>query len=226
MSSPCIGSTQCISLQEVGGALTATPIIDSSADNALSCGTNGLFAKGRQYLAQGFPFPTPLRDGMIVDYQADAALGVIWSFRYNAASASGSPWQFIGGAPLWAQDATNANLALSTTISGPALTLPFIGNYIVDCRSQIIVTSGQMQIASCWARIGAEAEPIIEGIIGIGGSGTSVGGVDYAAEVGATGQRICGIAGSSITHRLQNADVATALTYRLRTLLVTPIRCG
>lgn len=51
----------------------------------------------------GAPSATPPaspKDGQIWTYLADAAGGVLWTFRYRAASTSAFKWEFVGGAPF------------------------------------------------------------------------------------------------------------------------------
>lgn len=42
------------------------------------------------------PWSTPY-DGMRIRYAVDTTLGIFWSFKYRAASASGFKWEFCGG---------------------------------------------------------------------------------------------------------------------------------
>jgi hypothetical protein len=83
----------------------------------------------------GTIFPTSPADGNIFVYLADATNGVNWTFKYNAGSASSFKWEFIGGPSLYAEVTTgeartNAAYGALTT-SGPAIALPFAGDFDV-----------------------------------------------------------------------------------------------
>ncbi len=87
--------------------------------------------------------PSSPYDGQIVDFQnaTMATDGVVWRFKYRAASASSYKWEFIGGA-IWQKEvATNQTTAstsytdLATT--GPSLDVPVAGEYIVAAGAWI-----------------------------------------------------------------------------------------
>lgn len=72
-------------------------------------------------------------DGQIVHFTADATNGVIWTFRYRAASSSPYKWEFVGGPPLFQEVSAQGSLAynaaanqltLSGSSTGPTITLP------------------------------------------------------------------------------------------------------
>jgi hypothetical protein len=78
-------------------------------------------------------------DGQEVYYVADAANGVLWRLCYNAASASVSKWEFVGGPELVAgTDGGGANTTLGaayteTLLTNPGIVLPLRGDYDLRC---------------------------------------------------------------------------------------------
>jgi hypothetical protein len=78
-------------------------------------------------------------DGQEVYYVADAANGVLWRLCYNAASASVSKWEFVGGPELVAgTDGGGGNTTLGaayteTLLTNPGIVLPLRGDYDLRC---------------------------------------------------------------------------------------------
>lgn len=77
--------------------------------------------------------PAAPSDGDLWDFVADATNGVIWTFRYRAASASAYKWEYVGGNPLrvnvdTAESTASAVLVDLTTV-GPTVTIPLSGEY-------------------------------------------------------------------------------------------------
>lgn len=86
--------------------------------------------------APGTTFPASPVDGEIFVYNAQPSNGVKWAFQYRKAGAAGKKWEFIGGAPLVAEVATDetttsASYAALAT-AGPAVALPFAGDYDIE----------------------------------------------------------------------------------------------
>jgi hypothetical protein len=73
-----------------------------------------------------------------VDYvcSAEETAYVIWRFKYNAASVTGYPWEFVGGSPLIhsivASESTTSTAATDLTTRGPLLELPRAGKYVAE----------------------------------------------------------------------------------------------
>jgi hypothetical protein len=113
--------------------------------------------------ATGPPGPSPERgtalpatpsDGLEYDYIADATNGVIWRFRYRAASASAHKWELVGGGALYAENATVSAFTLTSSTyvqqevpNTPVLTVPLAGDYLaffdVEYATQKSVGEGQ-----------------------------------------------------------------------------------
>lgn len=84
--------------------------------------------------------PTTPYDGQEIYYTADSTNGVVWHLKYRAASGSSYKWEYVGGAPLFAEVTTNQSTTSTSyaalTTAGPAVTLPLAGDYMVaiGCR--------------------------------------------------------------------------------------------
>jgi hypothetical protein len=90
--------------------------------------------------------PTSPVDGQVIDFLASATDGVIWRFRYRAASTSPYKWECVGGAP-WATPPINnasttggGSLWTTTLTEGTALVginLPLAGDYFATWNGMV-----------------------------------------------------------------------------------------
>jgi hypothetical protein len=77
-------------------------------------------------------------DGTVLRVLVDAAAGVIWTFRFRAASASAYKWELLDGAKLSAQNTGPVAFAFPATYgwnvmpSGPVVTAPLAGEFEMD----------------------------------------------------------------------------------------------
>src|SRR4051812_17764974 len=85
-------------------------------------------------------------DAQEIYYLADAANGVVWHLRYRAASASTYKWEFVGGAQLIDEIATEESGTSGTygalTTPGPSITVPLAGDYDVTITARITAATG------------------------------------------------------------------------------------
>jgi hypothetical protein len=92
------------------------------------------------------PYVTPTQfaslipvDGQEVYLQVDAANGIVWHLRYNAASASAYKWEYLGGPPLYSETRAQALCGATYAASGdplPNITLPSLaGDYEIHFGS-------------------------------------------------------------------------------------------
>lgn len=85
-------------------------------------------------------------DGQEVYYVADAAAGVVWHLVYRSADTSTTKWQFVGGSPLWAEvdsyQATTSNTYGNLTTTGPQVTCPLAGDYMVRIEAELGANNG------------------------------------------------------------------------------------
>lgn len=97
--------------------------------------------------------PSSAIDGQEIYYQASgvmAASGINWHLRYNASSSSSYKWEFIGGSPLYSQDAGPRNFASFSSdtwgtidsATDPEVTVPLAGDYVVEHQARMAVGSG------------------------------------------------------------------------------------
>lgn len=99
---------------------------------------SGLGVRVRQ-LQGGAPLVSALPagpvDGQEIVFVADAARGVLWHFRYRAASASIYKWEFVGGSPLYNEIVAPETTASATYVSlatlGPTIGVPLAGDFMV-----------------------------------------------------------------------------------------------
>jgi hypothetical protein len=88
--------------------------------------------------------PATGTDGDEIYYLASDAAGVVWHFRYRAASASAYKWEAVHGG-IYLVDRENTLETETTTASygdlsggatGPAIVLPLAGDYEVELGTQ------------------------------------------------------------------------------------------
>jgi hypothetical protein len=89
-------------------------------------------------------FPPAPVDGQECYFIADATNGYVWRFRYRAASAAASKWEFVGGSGLLAGPAGNTTTSSTTAVplaSGPSITVPLAGDYNVRYGGLLLSTT-------------------------------------------------------------------------------------
>jgi hypothetical protein len=97
-------------------------------------------------VAQGAPAITPAQmsaapwstpyDGMRIRLVADAASGAEWELAYRAASGNGEKWEFLGGSPLTAFEATAVGIPPDAHSNfGPVVYTPRAGVYFIEARN-------------------------------------------------------------------------------------------
>jgi hypothetical protein len=101
---------------------------------------------------------------------ADATNGVMWRFRYRAASASAYKWEFIGGPPLYGENPTvGAGTVGSWAPVQPSLAPARAGDYLASFSLSSATTSGAGTLAGClWPSGGrlAATETIVSNVNG------------------------------------------------------------
>lgn len=121
--------------------------------------------------------PAAGTNGQVIYYTADGTNGIIWQFRYRAASASSFKWEFVGGQPLMvsvnnsgiqgtSETTASASYADLATV-GPSVTPPLSGDYLVEigclanhasntgCMSYQIGATGAADADGIWFGTGA-----------------------------------------------------------------------
>jgi hypothetical protein len=127
-------------------------------------------------ISYGTTPPVTPADGDLWCLPVDTTNGVMWMFRYRAASASVYKWEFVGGSSLIASVLAAENISTSgafvnAATVGPAIVVPRAGDYDLQGRVRLNKSAADTQI---------------QFTVGIGdhnGSGQTVSGVtsSYAA---------------------------------------------
>lgn len=163
-------------------------------------------------------FPASPVDGDIHVYPADTTNGVMWMFMYRAAV---NDWEFIGGAPLYAEVATSETTASTTyaalATAGPSIALPFVGDWMVETGAQGFNSTGAQDVRMSYD---------------IGGTGAVdadatyiVGGGGYVAATRGNAirkRRKAGLTAVTLTAKYKTGG-GTA-TFQDRWMAVTPVR--
>jgi hypothetical protein len=86
-------------------------------------------------VASGTALPSSPGDGESFYYIANATSGTVWHLRYRSAATGSYKWEFVGGSQLISTVFANENRANSAygdlATSGPSITVPLAGDYIV-----------------------------------------------------------------------------------------------
>lgn len=90
-------------------------------------------------------------DKQEVYYLADATNGVIWRFRYRAASPSPYKWELVSGTPLYSfipvtESISPAGTWMNLPTVGPDVVVPLAGDYDADWGVTHSVLNGQVQV--------------------------------------------------------------------------------
>jgi hypothetical protein len=104
-------------------------------------------------ISYGTTPPASPADGDLWCFPADATNGVIWMFRYRAASASAYKWEFVGGPPtsavvVPAEPVSAVSTWANATTVGPDGVIPRSGDYRVqftcycNCASAAVLQMG------------------------------------------------------------------------------------
>lgn len=165
------------------------------------------------------PPATPF-DGQI--WQTSPTAGVVWTFRYNAGSASAYKWEFVGGAPLVsvvaAKEAYASAAYAALPTPGPNITPPRSGDYLLGLGATILnnaaaAATGMMSYGT--ASVGAVDADAIEA----GFSATlSVGG-SYSAV-----QSKPGLVGATALLAQYKSVGATSIFFSKRFIWLAPVR--
>lgn len=165
------------------------------------------------------PPPSPV-DGDEWVFPADATNGVMWRFRYRAASASAYKWEFIGGAPLYGYNAgpnsmTGTNPA---DLGGPNITAPRSGDYMVTFTADGYVTPGPANLTFGLRRVTSGLGPALDDAVSIRPQTSA----NDSATSGRTLKATAVPAGEVLS--IWGYTTTGTATFRWRGLAVTPIR--
>jgi hypothetical protein len=179
-------------------------------------------------------FPVTPYDGQEIRWLADSTNGVVWHFRYRAASSSTYKWEFVGGPPLLSDVDAAAQVASTGSYqspssggAGPSITLPSFtngGDFDVEVYCQTLLnTTTDYGTAFMSYAVGATAALDADAayLTGGGGDGPSVSMSKKRRKTAVSG-------GTTLTAQYK---VGTGLTvgeteWVYRGLFVTPVRVG
>lgn len=130
--------------------IISAPQLATGAVGASALAADAVTAQAILYSSvfpESVTIPTSPENGQLWVYPG--ANGVRWLFQYNAASVSAYKWEFIGGSPLYSiigttgTESTASLTYVALTTAGPAIALPFAGDYDIDhgCHSNNNVTN-------------------------------------------------------------------------------------
>lgn len=165
--------------------------------------------------------PASQQNGDLWYFPADVAAGIVWTFRYNAASASAYKWEFVGG-PDFSPAILAGSTATSTVASwvdgspvGPRIIVPRAGDYDAVGASG---TSHTAAMATAYLGIALNAgTPVQQQVVSTG----AIGLVSAHAPVTA---RVLGCAANDdIRLRYYNSTAGSA-SWHDRWLRVRPVR--
>lgn len=151
-------------------------------------------------------------DGQECYFVADAPNGVVWHLKYRAADPSGYRWQFVGGAALASDVATDeatASNALVALATAQAVTVPLFGDYEVEFGFNGYNTTGASNLQMS---VGADSIQ------------ASTPGVNQALSFSKCGRQLGRAAGSALTATF--ATGAGSGHFRNRFIRATPVRVG
>jgi hypothetical protein len=165
--------------------------------------------------------PATPYDGQEVNYLADATLGVVWRFKYRAASTSPYKWEFLGGTPMMAEsttDATTTSVAMAQLTPVVSLTVPLVGEYVVQFEAEVWNSIGANTISLGFSVGGAA--PVPADVVAIGSPGANL-----VANVAWGPMRRLGWAAATVID-LRGAASANSSGFRNRKLAIRPARVG
>lgn len=143
-----------------------------------------------------------------------------WLLRYNATSTK---WDFLGGAPIYAEVVTSEATASITyaalATAGPNIALPVAGDYIVEAGfAYVSVSSAQVFMSY---DIGGTGAVDADAVIGASASGSGLGGTASIMRV----RKKTGLTAVTLTAKYR-VDNAVSKAFQNRWIRVTPIRVG
>ena len=171
-------------------------------------------------------------DGQVIDFIADPTNGIVWRFRYRAASPSTLKWEFVGGAPMHVAvagvgaSATTGYLPISVgSLSEMTLSLPALpngGDFDIEVGASIFATGtgtgGYLSYATNVAASDAWAARLTATSVGssFGEGPTTVSRV----------YRQLALPGSTVIILEARSSTATTVDYTNPWLRATPVRVG
>lgn len=170
--------------------------------------------------------PTSPADGTVIDYVADSTNGVVWRFRYRAASGSAYKWESVGMASPIGQVLTGATTRAVSTYGDVAAgamttwTLPFAGDYRIEIGANMAPGSAGHGMLVSFSVAGATALDT-DAALAYFGAGTAPGHISVHNVALKTGLA----AGTTIQPKFK-AQGASAGAVDERYIWISPRRVG
>lgn len=178
-------------------------------------GTSQIIDLNRLIYAKGTTLPEdPAKDQF---FSLDLGGGFVWNFRYNQGSPSADKWEFTGGPPLLAFDAgTHSTSSSSYNGSGPTVTVPLSGEYMVEISLRMTVAGADSVHASY--TIGAAGASDNDAVSMLDSSGNNPLGGSRKTYKSAL------VAGEDLSMRYRNQSNVNNVNFSNRLITLTPIR--
>ena len=153
-------------------------------------------------------------DALRVVLAVDTTNGINWEFKYRSGSASSYKWEYVGGAPMFAEVTTSETTSSLTyaalATAGPAITLPRAGDYLVEIGARVVAPASTTAYMS----------------YDIGGTGAVDADAVIITNADATITRVrvkTGLTAVTLTAKYK-LSAANATSFANRWMKVTPIR--
>lgn len=167
--------------------------------------------------------PTSPVDGQVIDYLADATNGILWTLKYVAAASGAYKWLYRGGSVMahdlqaTAGETTASTTYTELTTTGPTLTAPLAGDYMIGYGCQYFTdTAFAGNFSSLWLGTSSVV------------ANSSCGGTPDVANEVATAFRQRLLTGVSAAQEIRMRYLVTAGTgnFSKRAMTMVPVRVG
>jgi hypothetical protein len=161
------------------------------------------------------------KDGDEAFMVVDAANGVIWRLRYNAASASAFKWEYAGGADAHSGIDTSESTASAPSVDlatiGPSFTIPRPGDYLFELSARASNSTPGWGALFGLAKNGTLLG-INHGITNIGGNGSF--------SLGTAFHKVTGLLAGDVIKLMYSNNGGGTASFDMRRLRGQPIRLG
>jgi hypothetical protein len=153
------------------------------------------------------------------------ATTIEWAFRWNAGSTNADKWEFIGGAPAYAEigvgvaEATTSVTYVALTTAGPSITLARAGVYQVDISFRLSGSGANNLLAFMSYDIGGTGASDNDAVVDVATAGASGGGNVMRRKM-KTGIA----AATTLTAKYRSGTTAVSASFTERWMSVTPVR--
>lgn len=171
--------------------------------------------------------PTSPQDGQVIDYLADNTNGIVWRFRYRAASASAYKWEFVGGGKLRARNLGTVTITAAVGVFQQimGITAPLAGEYSIGWGGGMYTDQANAYVIG-HVFIGGTDTGVRVGIATPTGQGQQQYTFTYGEEAGTGAFGVAVGAGMAVDYRAaRSVSAGTSAVYQSR-LNIQPVRVG